>query len=304
MKRLIIFVTVLFAVGMVFGFTNAEAQVNNLNEPGSMLVFPLVDNINYSTIIEIANTSITDDVWLCGYAIMHPPNEPANFIKSDFKIFLTAKEVFWWDTGAPNAANGIQGFNNRKGFIFVWAVDGANTKLEIDFDFLKGDALTFGGNRAFMYNAIPHQGVAVVGDRVLNLDGVEYTMATSGIMAEGFSAGFSGIVGELVVCSPEIDFINSIQPAFDINVSAWNENEVGKSIHLDFFQFVQYTVGGDLELGLNQVFTPKWHLATSSTNALWAISFQFTGGLAWGTNVFQNPATGTPAVVVLPPVVY
>jgi hypothetical protein len=302
MKKLTAVLTVLLAVGLFTGF--AHAQANNLNEPGSILVFPLLDNINYSTIIEIANTNPTTDVWLAGYIIAHPPGEPANFTKQDFKIFLTAKEVFWWDTGTAIPARGLPAFNNLKGFMFVWAIDGAGTALEIDFDFLKGDALTFGGNgHAFMYNAIPHQCLASVGDRVLNLDGVEYTMATSQILAEGFSAGFSGIQGTLAVCNLDIDFINSIQPDFDINVSAWNENEQSKSIHLEFFQFQQYDVLNDLQLGINQVFTPKWHLATSSTNPLWAVMFQTTGGLAWGTNVFQNPAFATPTAVVLPPVV-
>ena len=75
------------------------------------------------------------------------------------------------------------------------------------------------------------------------------------------------------------------------------------SSHLDFYQFEQYDVLDDLELGIAQTATPKWHLATSSTNALWAITFQYTGSLYWGTNVFVNPLFGTPAVVVLPPAV-
>jgi hypothetical protein len=301
MKKIIAVISVLLVVGFFAGF--AHAQVNNLNEPGSILVFPLLDNINYSTIIEIANTNPTTDVWLAGYIIAHPPGAPQDFQKSDFKIELTAKEVFWWDTGTAIPARGLQSFNNLKGFMFVWAIDAPGTALEIDFDYLKGDALTFGGGGAFMYNAIPHQGETVVGDRVLNLDGVEYTMATSQILAEGFSAGFSGISGTLVVCNLDIDFINSIQPEFDINITAWNENEQSKSKHLTFYQFQQYDVLNDLELGIGQVFTPKWHLATSSTHPLWAVMFQQTGGLMWGTNVFQNPAFGVPTAVVLPPVV-
>lgn len=301
MKKFIVILTVLVALGGFAGF--ASATVNNLNEPGSILVFPHLDNITYSTIVEIANTNPTKDVWLAGYIIAHPPGQPTNFQKSDFKIKLTAKEVFWWDTGTAIPARGLQSFNNLKGFMFVWAIDAAGTALEIDFDYLKGDALTFGGNgHAFMYNAIPHQGLAVVGDRVLNLDGGEYTMATSQILAEGFSAGFSGIQGELVVCNLDIDFINSIQPEFDINITAWNENEQSKSKHLTFYQYEQYDMATDLELAIGQVFTPKWHLATSSTHPLWAITYQFTGGLAWATNVFQNPAFGVPTAVVLPPV--
>ena len=299
MKKTIAILTVLLAVGVFTGFANA--QVNNLNEPGSILVYPLIDNINYSTIIEVANTNRTTGVWLAGYIIAHPPGQPENFTKLDFQIYLTPKEVFWWDTGTAIPGRNLQAFNNLKGFMFLWAIDAPGTGVEIPFDFLKGDALTFTNGRAFQYNAIPHQALAVVGDRVLNLDGVEYTMATSEILAEGFSAGFSGIQGTLAVCSLDIDFIHSIQPAFDINVSMWNQNEAKKSVHLGFYQFVQYDHAADLGLTIGNVFTPKWHLATSSTDALWAVSFQWTGNLAWGTNVFQNPAFGTPAVVVLPP---
>jgi hypothetical protein len=77
-------------------------------------------------------------------------------------------------------------------------------------------------------------------------------------------------------------------------------------------------VRNDLQLAIGQVFTPKFHCATSSTSPLWAVFFQRTGNLMWGTNVFHNPgacqdmqipgdtpecAFGANAELILPPVV-
>jgi hypothetical protein len=308
MKKLTVLLTFCLVIGLCGGIVSA--QVNNLNEPGSLLVFPLIDNINYTTIIEIANRAATD-VWLQCYMITHGIGPVNVFDKKDFYIHLTQKEPFWWSTNQPynrvdahGVITQIQGFAGRKGCLFCWAIDSDKTQLEIDWDFLKGDAMLYnGGNgRAWQYNAIPHQGIAVVGDRRLNLDGVEYTMATSQIMFEGFAEGFSGIFGTLAVCNLNIDFILSIQPRFDINLECWNQNEVAGTRHLAFYQFNQYDLTRDLQLAINQVFTPKWQCATVSTNALWAVFFQWTGGLAWGSNVWQHPLTGRPATVVLPPV--
>jgi hypothetical protein len=285
--------------------------VNNLNEPGSLLVYPLVQNTeNYSTIIEITNRS-REGVWLQGYFIGHGTNPVyCKFEKKNFFIHLTQKEVWWWDTGKPynrtdpdGITTQIQSFNNRKGFIFVWAIDSDKTQLEIDHDYLKGDAVWFKNGLAFQYNAIPHQMIQANDDRVLDLDGVEYTMATSQILVEGFAQDFPrGMRGKLVVCSLDIDFINSKQPAFDINFEVWNQNEVPQSRHLDFCQFQQYDLRDDLQLRIDQIFTPKWQMATSSTDALWAVFYQAFGNMAWGGNVWQHPTMGATASVILPPV--
>jgi hypothetical protein len=303
---------VLFVAILVMGFWVGAAygQVNNLNEPGSVLVYPLIDNINYTSIIEVVNTHRTNDVWLQGFMITHPPGQPGDFEKKDFFIHLTHQEPFWWDTSQPYSrtdADGvltqIQGFAGRKGFMFLVAIENPSSQLEIDFDELKGDTLVYGNQRAFRYNAIPHQALAILQDRVLNLDGVEYTMSTSQIICEGFAENYvPGLGGTLAIASPEIDFIQTIQPAFDINVEACNQNEVCQSRHLDFDQFVQYDLTIDLQLAINQVFTPKWYFATTSTNPLWAVFFQYLGAAMWGGQCHVDPATGVGAVVVLPPV--
>lgn len=303
MKKLAIF-TALCMVLAFSGFAMAAAVPSAKNTPGSLLVFPLIDNQNYSTIIEIANTAFADVVLDCEM-VTHPLGDPAPplFSKRDFRIELTAKEVFWWDTGRSIPGRGLPSFDQDKGFLFCWAVDGVLTRLEIDHDFLKGDAIIFGGGLAFQYNAIPHQGLVVVGDRVLNLDGVEYSAAGDTILFEGFVEGFSGINGILAVAGMDIDFVNSIQPTTNINFSCWNELEQGFSTDKAFYQFVQYDYGADLDLTLNDMFTPKFHCATTATIPLWAVTYEWTGGLAWGTNVFQDPASVLPTAVILPPIV-
>lgn len=308
MRKTLLIVSIFIAVALCAGYASAQ-QVNNLNEPGSLLVFPLMDNINYNTIIEIANRAATD-VWLEGYVIAHTAAAPTQFVKKDFYIHLTQKEPFLWFTNLPYSRTDAHGvitqipsFAGYKGFVFVWAIDDDKTQREIQWNFLKGDALLYSGARAFQYNGIPSQRlVTAVGDRVINLNGEEYTRSTSQIMFEGFAQGFSGISGILAVCNLDINFITSVQPAFDINFECWNQNEVAGTRHLAFKQFAQYALSPDLNLGLAQVFTPKFQCATSTTNPLWAIFYQWVGNLAWGSNVWQHPATGVSTAVVLPPV--
>lgn len=285
----------------------AQAQVNNLNEPGSILVYPLIDNINYSTIVEITNLEITD-VWLAGFLILHPPGLPEEFEKTDFVIHLTHNEPFWWDTGTAynrvdedGVRTQIPAFNNQKGFMFVWAVDTDTTRLEIDWDHLIGDCLIFGGGLAFQYNPIPHQCLNVLPDRVLDLDGIEYTMATSQVMTQGFAGGFSGISGTFAVCSLEMDFIHSLQPEFDINFDVWNQDEIFSSRHRHMYQFHQFSLD-DLDLDIGTVFTPKFQMTAMSTHALWCVFFENTANLEWGGNVFQHPDAGVATSVILPPI--
>jgi hypothetical protein len=299
----------LFTAGLFCASAQAQ-DVNNLNEQGSILVYPLIDNINYTTIVDMANRNVTD-VWLGGFMIVHPPLFPDEFEKKDFVIHLTQKEPFWWNTAGPyyredadGIVTAIPGFPNLKGFMFVWAIDNDKDRSEIEWNYLKGDCIIYGGGAAFQYNAIPHQCLAEDGDRVLNLDGVEYTMATSQVMVEGMAGNYiPGLRGTFVVCSLEMDFINSIQPEFDINFNVWNQDEVFQSRHKHFYQFYQYDLV-DLQLQIWEVFTPKFQFATTSTNALWCIFYQDLGSMAWGTNVFQHPESGAPAVVTLPPIPY
>jgi hypothetical protein len=308
MKKVVVISFFLFVVTF-FGLVTPDANAQSfLNEPGSILVFPLIDNINYQSIVQICNTAQVD-VWLQGFMIVHPPGVVDEFVKKDFVIHLTQKEPFIWNTSIAYNRVDVDGiitqipaFNNYKGFMFVWAIDGEKTRIEIDWDFLKGDVLLFSPlGSAFMYNGIPHQAIAIIGDRILQLDGAEYSMATSQVMVEGLAEELiPGLGGKFVVCSPEIDFKASIQPEFDINLEVWNQNEVYQSRHLHFYQFYQYDLTVDLQLHIDQIFTPKWWFNTTSTNAIWAIFFQYVGRTAWGCNVFQHPAAATPAQVILP----
>ncbi len=293
---------------------------NSMHEPGSMLTFPLIDNIDSNgiernntdrrTIINIANTGRYDAVLEC-YMVTHGADSTEIDEKKDFIIKLSPKEKFWWDTSTPYNrvnANGdrvsIQGFDERKGYLFCWAIDNTMTQKEICYDELKGDATLIDGQRAFNYNAIPSQCINVIGDRILNLDGVEYSMATSQIMFEGFAEDAFGVVdGTLAVAALDLDLIWSEQPEFDINVFCWNEDEVKFSRHLHYKDFAQYDLTTDLQLDLGSIFTEGFQCVTSCPNPLWAIFYQTAGpGLAVGDNVWQHPETGVATRTILPPV--
>jgi hypothetical protein len=306
MKKLTVFMALCMVLAFS-GYAMAAPAACAKNTPGSLLVWPLIDNqLGNSTIIEIANTSLTTDVVLDCQMVTHPLGDPAPplFSKRDFRIELTKKEVFWWDTGTAIPGRGLSSFNDDKGFLFCWAVDDLFTRVEIQFDNLKGDAIVFGGGLAFQYNAIPHQkllaGAGVA--RRLDLNGVEYCAGTETILFEGFVEGFAGINGILAVAGMDIDFVNSLQPTTNINFNCWNELEQGFSTDKGFYQFVQYDYG-DLDLTLGDMFTPKFHCATTATIPLWAVAYEYTGGLAWGTNVFQDPASTLATTVQLAPIV-
>jgi hypothetical protein len=286
MKKLTIF-TALCTVLVIAGLANAQM--------GSLLVFPLIDNLSgRSTIIQIANQGDVDvllDCMMVTHDAAGPPSPPALFSMEYRQIPLTTKEVYWWDTG--------DSFDNRKGFSFCWAINNSFDQQEIDHDFLTGGAIVFGGGLSFHYNAIAHQAITVDGNRVLMLDGNEYSMGTSTVMFEGFVDRFSGINGFLTVASLEIGFEDSIQPTVEIDFACKNENGEDFPKTKVFSQFAQYDYGADLDLIFGNVSTPKFHCVASTTTPLWAVAYEWTGGLAWGTNVFQDPNSATPVAVEL-----
>jgi hypothetical protein len=319
MKKLLFIAFVCLTMAVGGGLAVAEPivpssecdVVNNLNEPGSLLVFPLIQNtLGVRTIIEIANLGDTD-VWLQGYFIYRVgETDECAFDIFDFVIHLTPKEPFWWDTSqrynrvdVNGETTQIRSFANNKGFLFVWAVNNEIAKLERAHNELKGDALWIRGGLAWQYNAIPHQAIAVRPDRRLNLDGSEYTMATTQFMAEGFAGGFSGARGKLNVCSLDMDLTDYTPAEFGITFDVTNQNEITQSISARFCQFEQYDLTEDLELTIQNVFTPKWQMASiSPDNPLWAVFVQFVSRLAWGGNVWQHCETGEAVTVILPPV--
>lgn len=324
MKKLIVVFIALFALGS-YGFAGADPDTNAIKEPGSILVFPLIDNINYETIVEITNLG-NDDVWLAGYIILHKEGKPLDLKAYDFRMHLTTEEPFVWNTSKSYNREDIhgyltqlQGHPDEKGYMFVWAIENPSSRLEKNWNELIGDCLVFdpanaGRTRAFQYNPIPHQAIDIDPNRVLDLDGVEYTRTTSQVMVQGFAAEIptiSDIDGTFVVCSLDLDFILSKWPKFDINIDVYNQFETGYSRHLSFRQFIQYVLSDDdpdygLDITWDSNFTAKFQFSTTpsptETNAIWCIFFQTTGGWMWGGNVWQEPEAGADAQVILPPV--
>jgi hypothetical protein len=283
-------------------------------EKGSLLVFPLVDNINAQTILEIVNRG-PSDVWLEGIMVTHPTGvtptpEAGGFVKEDFFIHLTVKEPFTWNTSKPYARRDqdevvtqLRGYNGMRGFCFVWAVDSKTSQLEIEWNHLIGDAIVYGAGQGFSYNAYAHQAISVKGDRVLNLDGNEYCQGPNVLVTQGFAAGLTGgLKGTLAVCAVDMDFIESLQPEFDINFAVYNQDETFHSRHLSCYQFGVFDLATDLKMSLADIFTPKWQLSATSANPLWAVFFQSVGGMSWGDLVPQSAGSGASTRVVLPPV--
>lgn len=305
---------ILMALCLVVAFAvPAYAQLNNMEERGSVLVWPLIDNINYLTVVEIANATSTagalgPNVLLECHVHTHGPGETGeDLVKLDFQIEMTPQEVFLWETYLPAGAQGKSGLPNlanRKGFLFCFAIDPAQANGEIAWDFLKGDAVLFAlaGARAgqsFLYNAIPSQAVAPNQDRTLVFDNVtDYTAAPALIYFEGFATAnpaFGPLEGELVVANLDINFLSSTQPEFDINFNCYNEDEDPSSLHVDFDFYEQYDMSTDLFLSFDNVQTRKFQCnAIASVGAgaanlrgMWAITYQYGGTYAIGENVWQ-----------------
>jgi len=308
MKKLSIILALVMTLGFSLGVANAQ-QVVKLNVPGSLLVFPLVDNLTGTTrtIINVANRS-EDDVWLKGLIVAHDAGNV--FHKKDFVIEVTQKQPFIWDTSRSLSLNGgfVQAFDGLKGFIVLWAIDNEKDQLEIPFDYLKGDAvvvsLADSQSRAFRYNAIPHQSVeggAFTGDGILMLDGAtEYAMASQTILCEGFAGGYASLNGTLAVANLGVDLVTSTQPKFDINFTVWNENEIPFSRHLHFDQYEQYTLS-DLQLLRGEINSNKFQFSTiANGNALWAVFWQYVGGISFGGQCFMDPDGAVPTTLIVP----
>ena len=92
------------------------------------------------------------------------------------------------------------------------------------------------------------------------------------------------------------------EPEFDINVDVWNQNEVCQSRHLGFYQFERYDLFRDLQLGLSEIFTAKWHLTATSPNPMWAVYTQHENRAAVAAQVWQHRDAGVAVRVVLPPI--
>ncbi len=330
MRKLFFALLLCMAVGLFAAPSRADLIIPSLpNWPGSLLAYPLIDNIHGVTIFNIANTHVDEEVYVECYIITHGVDGAIDE-KKDFVIKLTPKEKFVWITSNPydQRGNQIQGFDGRKGYMFCFAIDNPYDQREITFNYLKGDAtvLNLGTASAFNYNAIPHQrlaglfsmlegrpssdvtgerftGCATQGDRMLRLDGCEYTAATSQIMFEGLAEIPGMLYGTLAVASPGLDFVDSEQPEFDINVYCWNEVETKFSRHLKFKDFAQYDLTKDLQLDIHSIFTLGWQCTTTTTHPLWAVLHQSLGTVfGWGGNVFLHPTTGVAATITLPPV--
>jgi hypothetical protein len=339
MKKFGLVIVVCLTLGLfvtVSGVQATDCETSSLNEPGSVLVFPLIDNQTFQTIVEIANLG-PQEITLGYFYIFHndcrglPPGNARDdcehdFTKIDGTITLTPNEILEWDT----AIGGVIGTDRvfvpplqlTKGFLVVWAQDPGLTSGEVSYDYLIGDALLLTGGGGWKYNAVPHQAIATNGDRILSFDGSEYTCAPYRIWTTGYTngAGFRNapvppgipFQGTLAMCSLNIHFLTSQQPRFDLNVIVCNEDEECFSRHHDFYQFEQYSLQ---ELLITRPFTnsDKFYMRVEASSVdpimpppawgwqpVWAVFYQNIGTYFWGTNVWQDPETGEDVEMSLP----
>lgn len=230
--------------------------------------------------------------------------------KIDFMIHLTAGEPFFWYTNKKydrkdqdGIRTQIPDFANRKGFFFIYAVNSSVDLREKQWNALQGQAVLVAARDVFSYNALSHQGLNVVGDGVLNLDGVEYCTVPSEIALSGFAANLvPGLAGKLVICSLDPVIVPAAAKNFGIHVSVWNQDEVMQSRSLFVQQFRSFDLNTDMHMALKDIQTPKWQASIDAPNPLWAVFYQEIGtGRAWGGNVWQvSDVKPTPATVCKP----
>ena len=252
MKKLAV-LSVLYLGVALFAYLE-HCKATGVLEPGSSLVYPLIDNIFHRTIVDITNVSDAD-AWLQCCMTTHPAGDPNALQSTDFQIKLTPNQPFWWDTSWALRGDGffIPSFANRKGFLFC---EGGQQ--------IKGDAIlyTIAGERAFLYNAAPGE-------------------APSRIYFEGFADGFSGISGTLVLTSLQ-------QGKFSVGLQCWNENEQFGSRQAELDQFAQFNLT-ELNLDIARVGTPKFQChVDGSPFPLWGVFFENVEGYEWGGLVWRE----------------
>jgi hypothetical protein len=298
-----LFLTTVFFLSIFVTAASAQMPVNHLNEPGSILVFPYVDNINnfYNTVLTITNTA-PYSVYLEGHAITHGPGQDPCFdlLYLDFRIELSAFETLTWDTGVPSGG-GLPNLANREGYIFLFAIDSPTMALEINHNHLIGSAKI---NQYAEYNAVPFQALTITQDRRLDLDGVEYTAATSTVMSPFAAYPSWGLSPKLALASLDMDFIMSDFPNFDINLGVWNMNQNFQSDHFEHCPYGVYDHNDIGAFNLANLFTPIGYFKTSSTNPMVGVMLHDGGGgppgVCMATNLWQHPDYGVAAIVVLP----
>lgn len=279
-------------------FSLAQAQQSRLNAPGSLLVFPLIDNRHHKTILKIANLS--DKNVTLGYFIVYHEADPTLFIIKDGLIKLTGQEIFGWNTalGTRKSENFIPPYPTAKGFMVVWATGGSAFQDGNVFDHLIGDAMLFDQNGALTYNGIPHQAVDNMANSFFQFNGRKYTQAPLGFLFEGYSRDAQlgaqplPFRGTLAVCSLYNAFFGGDETGFTINFWVCNEQERCFSRHKDFYLFQQYSLT-DLDITRNSINGNIFQASAAANRPMWAVFLQSVGlpnGLRcdWATNVWQH----------------
>jgi hypothetical protein len=315
MKWLYVF-SCLLAVALTTKTAAASGVLNDSEEPGSVLVFPLFETgitpggITPRTQFEISvrcpNGAICTEFqdvdlrahWVCPGAIfgLVPCGE------SDFNLSTTVDGTIKFDPQGVCEPTNNTSTNNfdtcgsippppcPEGYLVAWVIDTAGNPIK--FDGLIGDAvLRESATAVTAYNAVPIQAggalanlakTDVNGNGKLNFNGVEYKALTNKIIGSVHYDGLdpaTGITSETSLILLTLDVHSGLpNNTVFVGLDFWNELEQLRSAHTNFNCFAEVFVGN----GPN-FFTP----GLGETN-----TFGFKG-LVESTSAFKIPVLGT-----------
>jgi hypothetical protein len=164
---------------LIVGGLTYDASASACRNPASLLFFPnFQTDSKHLSVITITNTG-PDEVYV---RIVWVSREEAplgyHCVPADTWVLLTPMDTFTFLDDALF-------FESAQGFSYVYAVDGPFSEAEIDYDYLIGQELVWSTDEGdapqyvvhFAINAVAFQALDVNGDGLLELDGVEYTLA-------------------------------------------------------------------------------------------------------------------------------
>jgi len=151
-------------------FALSKDAAAHQQNPGSCLLFPYykISN-NCVNIISVTNMDFDKSFWV---RFVWIDDEECN--PSDNFIYLTPKDTF-----TCTAKSMISSY--ERGFLYVYAVENEGSTVEIDADCLIGQEIVVtnweGELVYFSLNAVSYQCLDCNPDKLLHLDGKEYTLA-------------------------------------------------------------------------------------------------------------------------------
>jgi hypothetical protein len=162
---------------------------NNNNEPGSLLVFPLFDNVGAVSIVTVTNTN--SDQLNGTIKVEFVYINGASCLEFNKTRTLTANDEFTIPTNLDNPGM-------EEGFLYVFAkgASGVNNNVPVKFDHLIGTMWIFEGNAcAYEYSPVVYNAASRLGeggptntdgDGFRDLNGLEYEKSADELQVPRF----------------------------------------------------------------------------------------------------------------------